>query len=94
MTTKAKDAPIAKESHDIARLRNRLAKHLDAQNAKYSVAALVRASDLIRKHLTREPARKREGTRRLVVFDQNQHPAKEQGQTAKIRTFVKEQFTL
>ncbi len=93
MTTKSKESEIAKESHDVARLRNRLAKHLDAQNSKYSVAALVRSSDLIRKHLSREQTRKK-GEKRLVVFDQNQHPAKEQGQTAKIRTIVKAQFSL
>lgn len=93
MTTKSKESEIAKESHDVARLRNRLAKHLDAQNSKYSVAALVRSSDLIRKHLSREQVRKK-GEKRLVVFDQNQHPAKEQGQTAKIRTIVKAQFSL
>lgn len=93
MTTKAKDHEIAKESHDIARLRNRLAKHLDEQNAKYSVAALVRASDLIRKHLSRDLTRKK-GERRVVVFDQNQHPAKETSQTSKIRAFIKTQFSI
>lgn len=93
MTTKSKDQEIARESHDIIRLRNRLAKHLDEQNAKYSVAALVRASDLIRKHLSRDTTRKK-GERHLVVFDQNQHPAKETSQTTKIRAFIKTQFSL
>lgn len=94
MVTKSKHQDIAKESHDIARLRNRLAKHLDAQNSKYSVAALVRSSDLIRKHLSREQKYKSRGEKRIVVFDQNQHPAKEQGQTAKIRNLVKIQLSL
>ncbi len=79
---------IARESSDINRLRRRLQKHVEEQNNKYSVPAMIRSSELIKKQLKRDKSRIELQDKTIVLFDHNQHPAKEQKATVRIKKMV------
>lgn len=83
---------VAKESHDISRLRNRLKKHLDAQDRIYSVAALIRMSELIKKHLIRDKKRQELTDKQVTLFDHNRHSAPEEKGTLRIKKLVAEEY--
>ena len=83
----------AKESHTIKRLRNRLKKHLVAQESQVTPEALAHMSTLIRDLLSRKlQARKSLKTRTFEIFDQNRHPAQDERATLRLREMVKRDY--
>lgn len=83
----------AKESPSVRRIRNRLQKHLLDQEGKTTPDALSRMSEDIRELLERKvKARDSLKKRKIVLFDQNRHPAKDKKATLRIKEMIKKDY--
>lgn len=83
---------IARDSSDVNRLRKRLQKHILDQDNKYSVPAMIRMSELIKKQLNRDKSRIVLADKTIILFDQNRHPAKEKKATMRVKKMVSDTY--